>query len=91
MHYSQQQGLNAAHGIVRLDGLYGTASLVSIVQSTGLGYILRCRDYHLLNSVVVQQRLESARVDDWQLIAPSASELLDLGYISLLSLSEYVR
>jgi Transposase DDE domain len=81
LHYLRQQGLNAAHGIVRLDGLYGTASLVSIVQSTGLGYILRCRDYHLLNSVGVQQRLESARGEDWQLIAPSASELLDLGYI----------
>jgi len=70
-----------AHGIVRLDGLYGLARLVSVVQATGLGYILRCRDYHLLATTSVKQRLEGAIAEDWQGLEPSASELLDLGYI----------
>ena len=58
--YLKQQGLNVAHGIVRLDGLYGTASFVSVVQQAGLGYILRCRDYHLLKDPAIAQRLENA-------------------------------
>jgi len=58
--YLKQQGSNVAHGIVRLDGLYGTASFVSVVQQAGLGYILRCRDYHLLKDPAIAQRLENA-------------------------------
>ncbi|BAY59922.1 hypothetical protein NIES2135_67990 (plasmid) [Leptolyngbya boryana NIES-2135] len=81
VRYLQQQGLTVAHGIVRLDGLYGMAGLVSVVQATGLGYILRCRDYHLLATTTVKRRLECAIAQDWQRIEQSASELLDLGYI----------
>jgi hypothetical protein len=81
VRYLQQQGLAVAHGLVRLDGLYGMAGFVSVVQATGLGYILRCRDYHLLETVSVKRRLEGAAVSDWQRLQDSASQLLDLGYI----------
>jgi hypothetical protein len=64
--YLEQRGLNVAHGLVRLDGLYGSASYLSIVQQAGLGYILRCRDYHLLREPAIAQRLESAAVWEWQ-------------------------
>lgn len=80
--YLKQQGLNIAHGLVRLDGLYGTASLVSVVQQAGLGYILRCRDYHLLKEPGIAQRLETAAAWEWQEIASNSfSQLLDLGYV----------
>jgi hypothetical protein len=58
--YLEQRGLNVAHGLVRLDGLYGSASYLSIVQQAGLGYILRCRDYHLLREPAIAQRPETA-------------------------------
>jgi hypothetical protein len=80
--YLKQQGLNVAHGIVRLDGLYGTASLVSVVQQAGLGYILRCRDCHLLKDPAIAARLESAAAWEWQeMMSHSFSQILDLGYI----------
>jgi len=80
--YLKQQGLNVAHGLVRLDGLYGTASLVSVVQQAGLGYILRCRDYHLLKEPEIAARLESAAAWEWEEITSNRfSQLLDLGYV----------
>lgn len=83
--YLKQQGLNVAHGLVRLDGLYGTASLVSVVQEAGLGYILRCRDYHLLKEPAIADRLENAAVWEWQDITRNSfSQLLDLGYVEAL-------
>ena len=81
VRYLQQQGLGVGHGLVRLDGLYGIAAMVSVVQATGLGYILQYRDYHLLETVKVKGRLESADASDWHRIEGSASQLLDLGYI----------
>ena len=80
--YLKQQGLNVAHGLIRLDGLYGTASLVSVVQQAGLGYILRCRDYHLLKEPEIAERLESAAAWEWkEITSNSFSQLLDLGYV----------
>ena len=80
--YLVAQGLNVAHGLVRLDGLYGTASLVSVVQRQGLGYILRSRDYHLLKHPVVQQRLQAAAAWEWQATGGTDfSEVLNVGYL----------
>jgi len=81
VQYLEQQGLTVGHGLVRLDGLYGIAALVSVLQATGLGYLLRCRDYHILKSEKVKRRLEDADATHWQRIENSASQLLDLGYI----------
>lgn len=84
--YLKQQGLNVAHGLVRLDGLYGTASFVSVVQQAGLGYILRCRDYHLLKERGIAQQLENAAAFEWQDISSNHfSQLLDLGYVEAMN------
>jgi hypothetical protein len=83
--YLEQRGLNVAHGLVRLDGLYGSASYLSIVQQAGLGYILRCRDYHLLKEPGIAQRLERAAVWEWQDIGGNSfSQIMDLGYVEAL-------
>lgn len=80
--YLEKQGLNVAHGLVRLDGLYGTASMVSVVQQQGLGYILRCRDYHLLKDATVQRRMQAAASWEWHEIGGNSfTQVLDLGYI----------
>jgi hypothetical protein len=55
------------------------------VQQAGLGYILRCRDYHLLKEPGIAQRIERAAVWEWQEIGGNSfSEIMDLGYVEAL-------
>lgn len=58
--YLHTQGLTPVQGIVRLDGLYGSASYVSEIQQAQIAYTIRCRDYHLLNDSVVVAALKQA-------------------------------
>jgi hypothetical protein len=58
--YLYTQGLTRAQGIVRLDGLYGSASYVSELQQAQIAYTIRCRDYHLLKDSVVGAALKQA-------------------------------
>jgi hypothetical protein len=79
--YLVAQGLNVAHGLVRLDGVVWHSQL-GVVQRQGLGYILRSRDYHLLNHPVVQQRLQAAAAWEWQATGGTDfSEVLNVGYL----------
>jgi hypothetical protein len=55
--YLQAQGLRGEQGIVRLDGLYGNGALVEDIAKTGLNYLMRGKDYHLLDLPMVQERL----------------------------------
>jgi hypothetical protein len=55
--YLTAQGLRVAQGVVRLDGLYGNGALVEDIAKTGLNYLLRGKDYHLLDLPTVQERL----------------------------------
>jgi hypothetical protein len=55
--YLTAQGLRVGQGIVRLDGLYGTGALVEDIVKTGLNYLMRGKDYHLLDLPIVQERL----------------------------------
>ncbi|MGG6265618.1 hypothetical protein ACQ4M3_06380 [Leptolyngbya sp. AN03gr2] len=56
--YLQIQGLTIEQGIVRLDGLYGSASYVSPLQQAKIAYAIRCRDYHLLTDPIVVEALK---------------------------------
>ncbi|MBD2309071.1 hypothetical protein H6G17_26770 [Chroococcidiopsis sp. FACHB-1243] len=58
--YLRVQGLTIVQGIVRLDGLYGSASYVSELQQSKIAYMIRCRDYHLLNDPIVEAALKQA-------------------------------
>jgi hypothetical protein len=58
--YLYTQGLTSVQGIVRLDGLYGSASYISEIQQAQIAYTIRCRDYHLLNDSVVEAALKQA-------------------------------
>lgn len=58
--YVQTQGLTLVDGILRLDGLYGSASYISPLQQAKLAYAIRCRDYHLLNDPIVQATLKQS-------------------------------
>jgi len=56
--YLAAKGLRPEDGLLRLDGLYGTATPLARVQSFGLGFVVRGRDYQLLNHPAVQARLQ---------------------------------
>jgi len=55
--YLKAQGLRVEQGLVRLDGLYGNGALVEDIAKTGLNYLMRGKDYHLLDLPAVQERL----------------------------------
>ena len=56
--YLKAQGVPLAHGIGRLDGQYGNGAVVEDLTGTGLNYLMRGKDYHLLNWPAVQARLD---------------------------------
>jgi hypothetical protein len=56
--YLRAKGLLLSQGLLRLDGMYGTASVLAHVQHYGLGFVARGRDYQLLSHPRVQERLQ---------------------------------
>lgn len=54
VRYLTARELSAAQGIVRTDGMYGCARGAWISAQHGLGYLLRCADYRLLDLPAVQ-------------------------------------
>ena len=81
--YLQANGLSAAQGLLRLDGLYGTGSPLARIQQAGLGFVTRGRDYHLLDHPKVQARLKHPC--DSSVQHPETRicrELFDVGYVT---------
>jgi hypothetical protein len=66
--YLQTYGLLEEHAILRLDGLYGTATVLS--DLAGLAYVARGKDYQLLKRAEVQARLHLP--EDQQLTHPES-------------------
>lgn len=60
--YATQHGLAPTSLLVRLDGLYGDAAPLLDVLTVPLSVIVRSRAYHLLDLVVVQQRLAHPQI-----------------------------
>jgi hypothetical protein len=81
--YLRSKGLLLAQGLLRLDGLYGNASVLIRIQQAGLGFLTRARDYQLLSHAKVQARL--AGPYDLELVHPETGvrrEVYDVGYLS---------
>jgi len=81
--YLQAKGLSPEQGLLRLDGLYGTASPLARIQHSGLGFLTRGRDYQLLDHPKVQARLQHpcdviVQHDETQV----QRELFDVGFIT---------
>jgi hypothetical protein len=53
--YAKAQSLSLSHAVVRLDGQYGNRAIVA--DLAGLGYVMRGKDYRLLDLEQVQARL----------------------------------
>ena len=80
--YLQQHQMPGSRAIMRLDGYYGLPQFVNQIQQHQLGYILRSRDYGLLQHPALQTRLQTTPVQLWS--HPEAHqerEVFDLGFI----------
>lgn len=53
--YAKARGIELAQVVVRLDGLYGNGAIVA--DLAGVAYVMRGKDYHLLDLPAVQARL----------------------------------
>jgi hypothetical protein len=81
--YLHSKGIALSQGVLRLDGLYGNASVLTRIQQAGLGYLTRGRDYQLLTHPKVQARLASPC--DLELVHPETGvrrEVFEVGYLS---------
>ena len=82
-HYLRQKGIPLSQGLLRLDGLYGNASVLTRIQQAGLGFLTRARDYQLLTHPRVQARL--AGPCDRELVHPDSGvrrKVYEVGYFS---------
>lgn len=80
--YLRVQGLPVSQGLLRLDGLYGTSSLLARIQRCGLGFVVRGRDYQLLTHPRMQARLQLPC--DQEVQHPETGvqrEIYDVGFI----------
>ena len=81
--YLHSKDIPLIQGLVRLDGLYGNASVLIRVQQAGLGFLTRGRDYQLLTHPRVLARL--ATPCDCELVHPATGvrrEVFEVGYLS---------
>jgi hypothetical protein len=81
--YLRAKGLHLSQGLLRLDGLYGTASILARIQHYGLGFLTRGRDYQLLNHPVVQARLQRPCDAELQHLETQVQrEVFEVGYLT---------
>lgn len=64
--YLAARGFALPRGIVRLDGLYGSLKPMRALVATGLGVVVRARDYGLLKLPWVKRCLEAGPTGYWQ-------------------------
>jgi len=65
-----------AHILIRLDGLYGTLATLTPLLASGLGVLVRCKDYSLLDLPAVAARLKAP--PDVQTVHPESGAARDL-------------
>lgn len=81
--YLRAQGLSLSQGLLRLDGLYGTASVLARIQQYGLSFLTRGRDYQLLDHPAVQARLHQPCDADVQHPETQVRrEVFEVGYLT---------
>jgi hypothetical protein len=81
--YLTSRGVSPADALLRLDGLYGSLALLLRLLPLGLGFLVRGRDYRLLDQALVQARLQQpADANVTHLETQVQRELFDVGFIS---------
>lgn len=81
-HYLHQHKLAATQAIVRLDGYYGLPRFVNQIQQHQFGYLLRSRDYALLQHGALQARLQATPKQTWtHPESHQVREVFDVGFV----------
>lgn len=81
--YLAARAISPADALLRLDGLYGSLALLLRLVPLGLGFLVRGRDYRLLDHALVQARLlEPADGSVTHLETQVQRELFDVGFLS---------
>lgn len=80
--YVSTRGLAPGDGVLRLDGEHGNACTVLDLDAHGVGHLMRCVDYKLLDHPTVQGALGEAPVRFVQEDTGTVRELYDVGWIS---------
>jgi hypothetical protein len=81
--YLRTKDIPLAQGLLRLDSLYGNASVLIRIQQAGLGFLTRAKEYQLLTHPRVQARLAGSC--DRELIHPETGvrrAVYEVGYVS---------
>ncbi len=81
--YLKSKEIPLSQGLLRLDSLYGNASVLIRIQQAGLGFLTRAKEYQLLSHPRVQARL--ALPCDRELLHPETGvrrEVYEVGYFS---------
>lgn len=76
MAYQHSHGLLPAQALVRLDGLYGNGTIVADLMTAGVGWVMRGKDYGLLDLPQVKEHLALAA--DEQFTHPESGTCRDL-------------
>ncbi len=80
--YLKQHQKKGDQAIIRLDGYYGLPAFVNQIQHHQLGYILRGRDYGLLEHGSVQALLKATTPELWPYPeGDQMREIFDLGFL----------
>ena len=90
--YQTALGLLPSHALVRLDGLYGNGTIVVDLIVAGVGFVMRGKDYALLDLIQVKQRL--ALPADEQFTHPESGlcrDLFDCGQVPVTAQGHHCR
>ena len=83
IRYLRTKEIPLVQGLLRLDSLYGNASVLIRIQQAGLGFLTRAKEYQLLTHPRVQARLAGSC--DRELIHPETGvrrAVYEVGYVS---------
>ena len=90
--YQSALGLLPTHALVRLDGQYGNGTIVVDLIVAGVGFVMRGKDYALLDLMQVKQRL--ALPADEQFTHPESGlcrDLFDCGQVPVTAQGHHCR
>jgi hypothetical protein len=80
--YMRARGMLPTDGIVRLDGEYGFARTAVVLGKHGLGYLMRCVDYRLLDEPLVRAALAKEPQHFVQADTGTARDTYDVGWVA---------
>jgi hypothetical protein len=80
--YMKAKSLDSNSAIVRLDGAYGWVRTAYICQKNQIGYLMRCRDYSLLDKLNIVEILKTLSPQPFLQVDSSKERLLyDCGFV----------